>query len=80
MKSIKNNTVWDLINKKTTPTVSTDKNIAFIDPIFSTVDEKEDLGIEDQNLVLTGQEFPDKAERGQIFVKDGKTYIYKEQE
>jgi len=79
MKSIRFNSVWDLINKKTTPTVSTDKSIAFVKTIYSTVDEKEDLGINDQNLILSGSEFPIEAGNGQIFVKDGKPYIYKEQ-
>ena len=72
MKSIRFNSVWDLINKKTTPTVSTDKNIAFVKTIYSTVDEKEDL-------ILSGSEFPAEAGDGQIFIKDGKPYIYKEQ-
>lgn len=80
MKSIRNNTVWDLVNKKTIPTVSTDKNIAFIKTIYSTVDRKEDLGIEDQNIVLVGEDFPDTAKDGQIFIRDGKPYIYKEQQ
>jgi len=79
MKSIRFNSVWDLINKKTTPTVSTNKNIAFVKTIYSTVDEKEDLGISNQNLILSGSEFPAEAGNGQIFIKDGKPYIYKEQ-
>jgi len=79
MKSIRNNTVWDLVNKKTTPTVSTDENIAFIKTIYSTVDKKEDLGIEDQNILLAGEDFPSTAKDGQIFIRDGKPYIYKEQ-
>jgi hypothetical protein len=78
MKSIRDNTLFDLINRKTKPTISTDKDIAFIKPIYSTVDEKEDLGIQDQNLILSGDEFPSSARDGQIFVKNGKTYIYKE--
>jgi len=79
MISIRNNTVWDLINRKTTPTVSTDKNIAFVKTIYSTVDEKEDLGIADENLILSGSEFPAEVGEGQIFIKDGKPYIFKEQ-
>lgn len=79
MKSIKQNTVWDLINRKTTPTVSTDKNIAFLKTIYSTVDEKEDIGISDQNLILSGSEFPDNSKNGQVFIKNGKPFIYKEQ-
>ena len=78
MNSIRENTLFDLIDRKTEPTISTDKDIAFIKPIYSTVDEKEDLGILDENLVLSGDEFPSSARDGQIFVKNGKTYIYKE--
>ncbi len=44
----------------------TDKDIAFIQPIYSTVDEKEDLGIYDQNLILSGDEFPIKSDT-QVF-------------
>ena len=79
MKSIRFNSVWDLINRRTTPTVTTDMNITFVKTIYSTVDEKEDLGINDQNLILSGSEFPDGANDGQIFIKDGNPYIYKEQ-
>jgi len=79
MKSIRFNSVWDLINRKTTPTVTTDKTITFVKTIYSTVDEKEDLGINDQNLILSGSKFPDEANDGQIFIKDRKPYIYKEQ-
>ncbi len=78
MSSIRENTLFDLINRNTKPTISTDKDIAFVKPIYSTVDEKEDLGIQDQNLVLSGDEFPSSPRDGQIFVKNGKTYIYKE--
>lgn len=78
MNSIRENTLFDLIDRKTEPTISTDKDIAFIKPIYSTVDEKEDLGILDENLVLSVDEFPRSARDGQIFVKNGKTYIYKE--
>lgn len=80
MKSIKENTVWDLINKKTKPTVSTDKDIAFVKNLFPVVGEKEDLGIHDQNLILSGNDFPTSPSDGQIFIKNGKTYIYKEEE
>ncbi|MCD4827924.1 MAG: hypothetical protein K8R90_00645 [Candidatus Cloacimonetes bacterium] len=79
MNTIRQNTVWDLINRRTKPTVSTDKNIAFVKTIYSTVDEKEDLGIEDANLVLSGESFPPEAKPGQVFIKDGKSFIYKEQ-
>ncbi|MCD4829802.1 MAG: hypothetical protein K8R90_10280 [Candidatus Cloacimonetes bacterium] len=79
MNTIRQNTVWDLINRRTKPTVSTDKNIAFVKTIYSTVDEKEDLGIEDANLVLSGAAFPPEAKPGQVFIKGGKSYIYKEQ-
>lgn len=79
MSSIRENTLFDLVNRKTKPTISTDKDIAFVKPIYSTVDEKEDLGILDQNLILSGDEFPSSASEGQIFIKNGKTYIYKEQ-
>lgn len=80
MSTIRQNTVWDLLNRKTKPTVSTDRDIAFVKTIYSTVDEKEDLGIHDENLVLTGADFPPDAKPGQVFIKNGKPYIYKENE
>ncbi len=70
MKTIRQNTVWDLLNRKTKPTVSTDRDIAFVKPIYSTVDE---------NLVLNGEQFPPDAKPGQVFIRNGKPYIYKEQ-
>jgi len=79
MNTIRQNTVWDLVNKKTKPTVSTDKSIAFVKTIYSTVDSKEELGIEDNNLVLSGADFPPQAQPGQVFIKDGNPFIYKEQ-
>ncbi len=42
MKTIKQNTLFDLVNKKTKPTVSTDKNIAFVKSVIPIIDEKED--------------------------------------
>ena len=79
-KTIKQNSFLDLINRKTTPTLSTDKNIAFINPIYSTVNEKEDLGINNQNLILSGSVFPENPIEGQMFVKEGKMYVYKKEE
>lgn len=79
-KTIKQNTFLDLINRKTTPTLSTDKNIAFIKPIYSTVNEKEDLGLRDQNIILTGADFPTEAKEGQMFLKEGRMYVYKAEE
>ena len=79
MNTIRQDTIWDLVNKKTKPTVSTDKNIAFVKTIYSTIDSKEELGIEDENLVLHGTEFPPEPQPGQVFIKDGTPYIYKEQ-
>ncbi len=80
MSTIRQNSVWDLLNRKTKPTVSTDRDIAFVKTIYSTVDEKEDLGIHDENLVLSGTDFPPDAKLGQVFIKNGKPYIYKENE
>ena len=37
MKSIRENTVFDLVNKKTNPTQSTDKEITFIKTLYSTI-------------------------------------------
>jgi len=78
-KTVKQNTFLELINKKTVPTVSTDKCIAFVNPIWSTVNKKEDLDIYNQNLVLNGEEFPPEAQDGQMFVKQGIMYVFKKE-
>jgi hypothetical protein len=57
MKTIRQNTLLDLVNKKTKPTISTDKDIAFVKDVLPVVDEKEDLGIYDNNLILNGEAF-----------------------
>jgi hypothetical protein len=78
MKTIKQNTLFDLVNKKTKPTISTDKDIAFVKSVIPIVDEKEDLGITDSNLILAGVSFPTEPNTGQMFRKDNKLYVYKE--
>ena len=77
MKSIKQNSLFDLVQKKTTPTTSTDKDISFVKDIYSTVKTKEDLGITTENLIEKGSEFPANPVEEQIFIKDGRMYIYK---
>jgi len=78
--TIRSNTFLDIINKKSIPTLSTDKNISFSKTIWSTVKKKEDLNIKDENLVLIGAEFPITPANGQVYMKESKVYIYKKNE
>jgi hypothetical protein len=73
-KSIRANTLLDVVREKTIQQISTDKAAGFT---WSTVKKKEDLGILNNNLVLEGEEFPQDAKPGQLFVKNGKLYKYK---
>lgn len=58
-----------------------DLDPAYIRPRMNYItDRKEELDIYDKNIILQGEEFPLTAENGQIVRKNGKTYIYREQE
>lgn len=78
INTIRKLSLFDLVNGKTVPVQTTDKEITFHKEIYSTVDKKEDIGIEDKNLIEQVSEFPADPDPGQIVVKDGKSYIYKE--
>jgi hypothetical protein len=67
-----------IFNNQTPPVVSNDMDVAFIKPV--TVQNKENLGIKDNNLILSGEEFPANPTPGQLFKKNGKTYIYVKEE
>ena len=75
--NIKNNSLLDLINHKTTPVVSTDMDIAFIKNTVPI--SKENLGISDANLILSGEDFPENPLPGQTFRKNGVLYVWKDE-
>jgi len=55
-----------------------DQDITFLDPMIT--DKKEEVGLEDHNIIQSGSEFPALAAQGQIFIKNGIPYIKREEE
>jgi len=70
--SIRRNTLLDIVRGETKAQLSTDKENAFV---WSTVKKKEDIGINEDNLIMKVTEFPTSAKEGQLIVKDGKLYM-----
>ncbi|MCL2064050.1 MAG: hypothetical protein FWG98_06720 [Candidatus Cloacimonetes bacterium] len=75
-KSVYQTSIYNLLKNKTPITVSSDTCGTFHNPIWSTVKRKEQLGIEDTNLIFKGDSFPLDAKIGQVFLKDGIMYEF----
>jgi hypothetical protein len=76
-KTIYQNTALDLINGNTVFTKFIDNCVAFQEPIYSTVKSKEQLGIEDNNLIFTGDVLPTNPQEGQVAIHDGRIIQYR---
>ena len=76
--TIRKLSLFDLARGETIPTVTTDMDITFQKEIYSTAKVKENIGILDKNIIKQVSAFPADPVDGQIVVKAGKSYIYKE--
>ena len=71
MLNLKPTNILDIVNRKTKNTISIDSCGSSKKVIWSTIKTKEQLGIRNKNLILSGDDFPENADSGQVFIKDG---------
>jgi len=72
-KTIRQQSILEILTQGSIPTKFNNKEIGFV----KSVTNKEALGIEEKNLVRFVDELPAAGIEGQIVVKDGKGYIFK---